>query len=57
VHVTQLAFERAAQARDVTDASNDRSFAGFSPDEQALFYDLLVRMSDSAAPQLPDGQI
>jgi DNA-binding MarR family transcriptional regulator len=55
VHVTELGSERAAQARAVTDASNHRIFAGFSPEEQDLFYDLLVRMSDTAAPQLPDA--
>jgi DNA-binding MarR family transcriptional regulator len=56
VHVTKLGSKRASDARDVTDASNNRIFAGFSAEEQALFYDLLVRMADSAAPQPEDHQ-
>jgi DNA-binding MarR family transcriptional regulator len=54
VHVTKLGSEAAARARAATDASNHRIFAGFSPRDEELFYDLLVRMADSAAPSL-DG--
>jgi DNA-binding MarR family transcriptional regulator len=54
VHVTKLGSEAAARARAATDASNHRIFAGFSPRDEELFYDLLVRMADSAALSL-DG--
>jgi DNA-binding MarR family transcriptional regulator len=50
VHVTKLGSKAAARARAVTDASNHRIFAGFSPKDEEVFYDLLVRMADSAAP-------
>jgi DNA-binding MarR family transcriptional regulator len=50
VHVTKLGSEAAARARAATDASNHRIFAGFSPKDEEVFYDLLVRMADSAAP-------
>jgi DNA-binding MarR family transcriptional regulator len=53
VHVTKLGSKVAARARAVTDASNHRIFAGFSPKDEEVFYDLLVRMADSAAPH-PD---
>jgi len=54
IHVTQLGSKAAARARAVTDASNHRIFAGFSPKDEEVFYDLLVRMADSAAPHLDE---
>jgi DNA-binding MarR family transcriptional regulator len=58
IHVTALGSEVAARARAATDASNHRIFAGFSPKDEEIFYDLLVRMADSAAPHFdtPDGE-
>jgi DNA-binding MarR family transcriptional regulator len=57
VHVTKLGSQTASKARAVTDASNERIFAGFTSQDQELFYDFLVRMADTAAPQgEPPGQ-
>jgi DNA-binding MarR family transcriptional regulator len=57
VHVTKLGSKAAARARAATDASNHRIFAGFSPKDEEVFYDLLVRMADSAAPSLETTRI
>lgn len=44
VHVTPAGAEAASRAREVTDASNDRIFAGFTPTERRRFEELLGRL-------------
>jgi DNA-binding MarR family transcriptional regulator len=55
VHVTEKGTRVAAQARAATDASNKHIFAGFSPADQNVFYDLLVRMADAVVPQVDEA--
>jgi DNA-binding MarR family transcriptional regulator len=54
LHVTEKGTRVAEQARAATDASNKRIFAGFSPADQNVFYDLLVRMADAVVPQVDE---
>ncbi|HEY2643609.1 MAG TPA: MarR family transcriptional regulator [Galbitalea sp.] len=54
LHVTEQGTRVAAEARAATDASNNRIFAGFSQADQTTFYDLLVRMADTVAPEVDE---
>jgi DNA-binding MarR family transcriptional regulator len=49
IHLTGPGEKAAARAREVTDASNDRILAAFTPAERRRFEQLLGRLPDVAA--------